>query len=87
MQQEASGEHREPGQGVFHVNEREGRVEAHGEELSAKEILERVGLGADRYELFNVVHGKAGDVIQPDARVTVKPGDHFRATLRGTDYS
>jgi len=75
------------GQGVFHVNEREGRVKAHGEELTGSQILGRVGLSSDRYELFTVKGGQADKKIGPDEVVRVKPGDHFRATLKGTDYS
>ena len=77
----------EVGQGVFHVNDREGRVNAHGEELSGSEILNRVGLSSDRYELFTVKGGQADKPIKLNEVVPVKPGDHFRATLRGTDYS
>lgn len=72
---------------MYHVNERKGRVDAHGETLLGREILSRVELSADRYELFTVEHGKTGVEIPPDARHFVKPGDHFRATLRNTDYS
>ena len=75
------------GQGVFHVNEREGRVSARGEELTGSEILSRVGLTSERYELFTVKGGQADKLIGPNDVVRVKPGDHFRATLRGTDYS
>jgi hypothetical protein len=72
---------------VYHVNRREGRVNPHGEELTGKEILSRVGLSADKYELFTVVDGKTGPEIKPDQTDHVKPGEHFRATIRGTDYS
>lgn len=75
------------GEGVFHVNERKGRVNAHGEDLLGREILERVELSAERYELFVVEHGKTGAEIPPDVSHRVKPGDHFRATIRNTDYS
>jgi hypothetical protein len=75
------------GEGVFHVNEREGRVAAHGEDLTGREILDRVGLSADRYELFTIEHGKTGPEVKPDQTIRVKPGDHFRATLRDTNYS
>ena len=75
------------GQGVFHVNDREGRVDAHGEDLAGSEILRRVELTSDRYELFTVNGGHADKRVEPDEVVRVKPGDHFRATLRGTDYS
>ena len=84
----AGGKDGQPvGQGVFHVNEREGRVNAHGEELSGSEILNRVGLTSEKYELFTVEHGRTGAEIKPTQIVPVKSGDHFRATLRGTDYS
>ncbi len=82
-----SGDEKATGQGVFHVNDREGRVDAHGEELTGAEILNRVGLNSDRYQLFPLEKGKVGDEIKPTDSVTVKPGDHFRATLKGTDYS
>src|SRR5262249_44126034 len=75
------------GQGVFHVNEREGRVNARGEDLTGSQILGRVGLSADRYELFTVKGGHADEKIGPNQVVRVKPGEHFRATLKGTDYS
>ena len=76
------------GQGVFLVNnDRKGRVDAHGENLSGAEILMRVGLSAERYELFTEVHGHIGDAIPLDKIVPVKPGEHFRATLKGADYS
>lgn len=72
----------------FHVNnDRKGRVEAGGEELTGREILVRVGLTVERYELFTVEQGRVGEVVAPDTRVRVKPGMHFRATLRGADYS
>ena len=72
----------------FHVNkDRKGQVEAQGEELTGREILARVGLSAERYELFPVEEGRVGEAVDPDNRVRVKPGDHFRATLRGADYS
>lgn len=74
-------------QGVFHVNDREGRVSAHGEELNGVTILSRVGLTAERYELFTVKNGHADKPVGPHQNVHVKPGDHFRATLKGTDYS
>ncbi len=85
----AGGTHdsHEVGQGVFHVNDREGRVSARGEELTGSEILNRVGLASDRYELFTVKGGQADKPIGISEVVPVKPGDHFRATLRGTDYS
>jgi hypothetical protein len=81
------GETEKPGEGVFFVNERQGRVVAHGEVLKGREILSRVGLSADKYELFEQIDGKAGPEILPDADHAVKPGEHFRATIRGTDYS
>lgn len=72
----------------FHVNnDRKGQVEAHGEELTGGEILARVGLTTERYELFTVVQGRVGEAVSADTRVQVKPGSHFRATLRGADYS
>ncbi len=71
----------------FHVNEREGKVAPRGEDLTGREILARAGLSADKYELWTVVHGKSGAEIGPDQKHRVKPGDHFRATIRGTDYS
>lgn len=73
--------------GVFHVNDREGRVAVHGEDLTGKQILERVGLSVDRYDLFTLVDGKPKDQIGPDQTQFVKPGSHFRATLKGLDYS
>ncbi|MBL0937888.1 MAG: hypothetical protein IBJ03_03275 [Gemmatimonadaceae bacterium] len=76
-----------PGRGVYHVNERNGRVDAHGEELLGREILSRVGLSTDKYELWTEVAGKTGESIEPNERHFTKPGDHFRATIRGTDYS
>jgi hypothetical protein len=80
--------HHDPqGEGDFHVNERKGRVNALGEDLLGKEILDRVHLSFEKYELFPVEHGKAGPEIPPDATHRVKPGDHFRATIRNTDYS
>ncbi len=82
----AETEHR-GGDGVFFVNERKGSVAAHGEDLFGREILARVGLSAEKYELFELINGKAGPEIPPDAKHMVKPGDHFRATIRGTDYS
>lgn len=75
------------GEAVFFVNERQGRVAARGETLTGREILGRVGLSADKYELFEQIDGKAGPEILPDADHAVKPGEHFRATIRGTDYS
>jgi len=72
----------------FHVNkDRKGQVEADGEDLSGREILTRVGLTVERYELFTVDQGRAGEEVGPETRVRVKPGAHFRATLRGADYS
>lgn len=72
----------------FHVNkDRKGQVEAGGEELTGREILARVGLAVERYELFTVEEGHVGEAVEPDTRVRVKPGMHFRATLRGADYS
>jgi len=76
-----------PGEGVYHVNERQGRVAARGEDLTGREILDRVGLSPEKYELFTVVHGKTGEEIPPDRRIHVDPGDHFRATIRNTDYT
>jgi hypothetical protein len=72
---------------VFHVNDRKGRVDPHGETLKGSEILSRAGLNSEKYELFTVVAGKTGVEIKPDDSHSVKPGDHFRATIRGTDYS
>lgn len=80
-------DHSPHGEGTYHVNDRPGRVKAHGERLTGREILERVGLSADKYELWTVVDGKASKEIKPDEHHEVKPGDHFRATIRGTDYS
>lgn len=71
----------------FHVNERKAKVDPGGEDLMGREILARTGLSADKYELWTVVHGKTGAEIGPDQKQRVKPGDHFRATIRGTDYS
>lgn len=75
------------GQGVYHVNDRTGRVDAHGEDLTGAIILERVGLSAEKYELWTIVHGKAGVEIKPTDTHHVKPGDRYRGTIRGTDYS
>ena len=73
---------------VYHVNtDRKGRVEPHGETLTGREILSRAGLNADKYELWTVVGNKTGAEIKPDEAHFVKPGAHFRATIRGTDYS
>ena len=44
-------------------------------------------LAVERYELFTVEEGHVGEAVDPDTRVRVKPGMHFRATLRGADYS
>jgi len=75
-------------QAVYHVNgDRRGRVDPHGEEITGREILSRAGLSADKYELWTVVAGKTGAEVKPDECHPVKPGDHFRATIRGTDYS
>ena len=75
-------------QAVFHVNtDHRGRVAPRGEDLTGREILSRVGLSAEKYELWTVVDGQAGEEIKPDDTRHVKPGDHFRATIRGTDYS
>ena len=75
------------GQGVYHVNDRQGRVAAGGEELTGAVILERTGLSAEKYELWTVVKGKADREIKPTDVDHVKPGAHYRATIRGTDYS
>jgi len=75
------------GQGVYHINDRDGRVDAHGEDLTGAAILERVGLSAEKYELWTIVHNKAGVEIKPTDTHHVKPGDRYRATIRGTDYS
>jgi hypothetical protein len=74
-------------QAVYHVGNREGRVDPHGEDLNGREILARVGLSVEKYELWTVVHGRTGEEIKPDQVHHVKPGDHYRATIRGTDYS
>src|SRR5687768_8939015 len=71
----------------FFVNDRKGRVAPRGEDLKGREILARAGLSAEKYELWTVVNGKTGAEIAPDQTHPVKPGDHFRATIRGTDYS
>lgn len=81
------GGHGGGGEGVYHVNARQGRVASRGEELTGAVILERVGLSPDKYELWTEVNGKAGVEIKPIDVHHVKPGDHFRATIRGTDYS
>jgi hypothetical protein len=74
--------------GVYHVNQEKARVAAHdGEELPGREILRRAGFSYEKYELFTVEHGKTGREIKPDEVHQVKPGDHYRATIRGTDYS
>ncbi len=73
--------------GVYHVNDRTGRVDAHGEDLTGATILERVGLSAEKYELWTIVDNKAGVEIKPTETHHVEPGDRYRATIRGTDYS
>jgi len=73
--------------GVYHVNNRDGRVAARGEDLAGREILARAGFSAEKYELFELTDGKAGPEIPPDDVHHVKPGQHYRATIRGTDYS
>jgi hypothetical protein len=75
------------GDGVYHVNNRDGRVAARGEDLTGHEILSRAGFSAEKYELFELIDGKAGPEIPPDVVHHVKPGQHYRATIRGTDYS
>lgn len=81
-------DHGHHGLAAYHVNNREGRVAApHGENLKGREILHRAGLSAEKYELFTIVHGKTGPEIGPDETHHVKPGDHYRATIRGTDFS
>ena len=72
---------------VYHVNDREGRVSPHGEDLQGREILSRAGFSTDKYELFEIVNGKTGPEIPAETIHPVKPGDQFRATIRGTDYS
>ena len=72
---------------TFFVNDRKGQVAPRGEDLKGREILARTGLSAEKYELWTVVNGKTGAEIAPDETHHVKPGDHFRATIRGTDYS
>lgn len=75
-------------QAVYLVNnDRKGRIDPHGEDLTGREILSRAGLSAEKYELWTVVAGKTGQEIKPEQTHRVKPGDHFRATIRGTDYS
>lgn len=75
------------GEGVYHVNDRDGRVNAHGEDLQGEEILRRVGLSHERYQLFPVKGKGVGPEIPPDQVHHVKPGARFRATLRGADFS
>ena len=75
------------GDGVYHVNDREGRVNAKGEELPGQEILRRVGLSTERYQLFPVDDNGVGPEILPEQVHHVKPGARFRATLRGADFS
>lgn len=82
-----SGGRPEQQQAVFHVGNRQGRIEPHGEVLTGSEILSRVGLSAEKYELWTVEQGRTGEQVQPTDTQHVKPGDHFRATIRGTDYS
>lgn len=72
---------------VYHVNQEKGLVAPHGEDLPGREILRRAGFNFEKYELFTVEHGKTGREIQPDETHHVRPGAHFRATIRGTDYS
>ena len=82
------GDDRSTDRAVYHVNkDRKGRVDPHGETLEGREILSRAGLSAEKYELWTVVDGHTGAEIKPDDTHPVKPGDHFRATIRGTDYS
>ncbi len=76
------------GEGVYHVNnDRKGRVASRGEELTGAVILERVGLSSEKYELWTMVGNKAGAEIKATDVHHVEPGDHYRATIRGTDYS
>jgi hypothetical protein len=86
MNNEGPGQESENGPHFF-VNERKGRVDSHGETLTGAEILARVQLSTERYELFPLEHGKPGTEIIAVQRVDVKPGDKFRATLRNVDYS
>jgi|SRR6478736_4850264 len=75
-------------QSKYLVNtDRHGQVAPHGEDLEGKEILRRVGLDYQRYELFPLHGNEPGPEILPDQRVFVKPGDRFRATIRNADYS
>ncbi len=78
-----------PGDGgpFFHVGDRKGHVGPHGEDLTGAQILERVGLDPEKYRLYNEHGGQVGDEIPLTSTVHVKPGDHFRAMLKGTDYS
>ena len=81
------GKNENDGEGVYHVNERKGRVDHGGEELTGAVILERAGLKSDKYELWTLEGNKVGIEIQPTDVHHVKPGSRFRATIRGTDYS
>jgi hypothetical protein len=81
------GGNHERGDGVYHVNDRAGRVDSRGEELTGATILERTELSAEKYELWTIVDNKAGVEIKPTDTHHVKPGDRYRATIRGTDYS
>ncbi len=87
--QENGREIKAEGGPFYHVNtDRKGQIQPHGEELTGSEILRRAELTTtERYELFPVEGGRLGAAIAPEATRHVKPGDHFRATLRGADYS
>ncbi len=74
--------------GAYHVNTAQGRVAPHGEELTGAEILARAGFNHQKYELWTISDaGTTGLEILPDQTHHVKPGDHYRATIRRTDYS
>lgn len=75
------------GEGVYHVNDRQGRVNSRGEDLRGEEILHRAGLSHERYQLFALKGNGVGPEIQPEQVYQVKPGARFRATLRGADFS
>lgn len=75
-------------QSSYLVNaDRRGHVDPHGEHLPGKEILARVGLDVQKYELFPVHGNQLGSEIAPEQIVLVKPGERYRATIRGADFS
>jgi hypothetical protein len=72
---------------AYFVNTNKGHLLPHGERLDGKEILARAGFSSEKYELFTLIDGKTGVEIKADQQHDVKPGDHYRGTIRGADYS